>query len=245
MSVRKIIDLNNGAVSTLQHGKHKDAVFLLRTAIADLKERFVVPLPTTSITMQSSAPSSTLIVSSDSNNEYDGHSSHIKVDQKQDKPFIYSVPVWSEEICTQQQNKTSIFMYSQALILADDDHCKELLIGVVFYNMALVNHARAIETGKASLLTAALKFYGMAVAVTQNRNGGVRVSDYWILLAVYNNMAHIYLSRVCSERLCQCLGNIRFLLAVDITEQVVDAGDYMFFVENSLLEIRVDSAPAA
>jgi hypothetical protein len=219
MSTLKITDLNNGAVSALQQGRHKDAVCLLRTALADLKKRFVVPA--TSSTIQPNASS-------------------------QDKPSIFSAPIWSEETSTQQQDKTSIFMYSQALILADDeDHCKELLIGVVFYNMALVNHARAIETGKASLLTAALNFYGMAVAVTQSRNGGVTASDYWLLLAVSNNMAHIYLSQACSERLCQCLENIRSLLATNIAEEVVDASDFYFFVANALLQITVDSAPAA
>jgi hypothetical protein len=215
----KITDLNNGAVSALQQGRHKDAICLLRTALADLKKRFVVPAP--SIAIQPNAPS-------------------------EDKPSIFSEPIWSEETSTQQQDKTSIFMYSQALVLADDeDHCKELLIGVVFYNMALVNHARAIETGKASLLTAALNFYGMAVAIAQSRNGGVKASDYWLHLAVSNNMAHIYLSQACSERLCQCLENIRSLLATDIAAEVVDAGDHYFFVANCLLQIRVDYAPAA
>ena len=227
MSTLKITDLNNGGVSALQQGRHKDAVCLLRTALADLKERFVVPAPSSSI-----QPPNAL---------------------SQDKPSIFSEPIWNEETTTQQQDKTSIFMYSQALVLADDeDHCKELLVGVVFYNMALVNHARAIETGKASLLTAALNFYGMAVAVTQSRNDvtqsrndGVNASDYWLLLAVSNNMAHIYLTQVCSERLCQCLDNIRSLLATNIAVEVVDAGDYYFFVANSLLQIRVNSAPAA
>jgi hypothetical protein len=218
MSCLKIIDLNNGAVSALQQGRHKDAVALLRTALADLKKRFVVSEP--SLTMQSNAP--------------------------QEIPSIYSEPIWSEEISTQQQDKSSFFVYAQALVLADDDdHSKELLIGVVFYNMALVNHARAIETGKASLLTAALNFYGMAVSITQSRNGGVTVSDYWLLLAISNNMAHIYLAQVCPERLCQCLENIRSLLATGGAQQVMDADDYYFFVANSLLQIRVDTAPAA
>jgi hypothetical protein len=83
------------------------------------------------------------------------------------------------------------------------------------------------------------------VAVTQSNNGDVKASDYWLLLAISNNMAHIYLSQVCSEKLCQCLENIRSLLTADIAEKVVDAGDYCFFVANSLLQIRVFSAPAA
>jgi hypothetical protein len=224
MSIRKIIDLNNGAVAALQQGRHKQALGFLRSAITDLKKRFVLPAPST--TIQSNAPSSALIVSS-AGLDNNGHPSPFKVDQEQNKPSIFSVPLWSEETCTRQQDKTSIFMYSQALILADDDHCKELLIGVVFYNMALVNHARK------------------AVAVIQSRNGDVKASYYWLLMALYSNMAHIYLSRVYSEKLNQCLGNIQSLLAADIVEQVVDAHDYYIFVANSLLQPRIDSAPAA
>jgi hypothetical protein len=241
MSIRMIIDLNNGAVSALQKGRHKEAVGLLQKAITDAKKLFVLPAP--SIAVQSNAPASALVASDVRDN--DGQTSPIEVDMEQDKPSIFSVPLWSEETCTRQQDKTSIFMYSQALILADDDHCKELLIGVVFYNMALANHARAIETEKASLLTAALNFYGMAVAITQSRNGDDRASGYWLLLALYSNMAHIHLSRVCSDKLCQCLGNIRSLLAEDEAEQVIDADDYSFFLANSMLQMRVDHAPAA
>jgi hypothetical protein len=203
--------------------KHKEAIGLLRTATTYIKNGFV----------------------SSDGKDNDGQSSPIKVDEEQDMPSIFSVRIWNEETCARHQDKTSIFMYSQALVLGHDDHCKELLTGVVFFNMALVNHARGIEIEKACLLTAALNFYGMAVAVTQSRNGGVKASDYWLHLAVSNNMAHIYLSQACSERLCQCLENIRSLLATDIAAEVVDAGDHYFFVANCLLQIRVDYAPAA
>jgi hypothetical protein len=108
-----------------------------------------------------------------------------------------------------------------------------------------VNHARAFERNTSSLLTVALKFYGMAVAVTQSRKGGANASDYWLLLALYNNMAQVYLSRASSEKLCQCLGNIRALLDTDRTEQVVDVDDYCFFVTNAMLELRVVAAPVA
>jgi hypothetical protein len=223
MSTRNIIDLNNGAVSALQQGRHKEAVGLLRTATTYIKNGFA----------------------SSGGKDNDGQSSPIKIDEEQDMPCLFSVPIWNEETCARHQDKTSIFMYSQALVLGHDDHCKELLTGVVFYNMALVNHARAIETEKASLLTAALNFYGMAVAVTQTRKGDSRASDYWLLLALYSNMAHIHMSRLCNEKLSQCLGNVRFLLAKNIAEQVVDADDYYFFLANSLLELRIDFAPAA
>jgi hypothetical protein len=254
MNTRKVIDLNNSAVTALQQGRHKKATDFLRAAIADLKDHFVVrsfssetvlPASRPSVTMQSDAPSSARLVSSNAKDD-DVHSSYLEVDQKQDKPSIFSVPFWSEESFPRRQDETSIFMYAQALVLAHTDHCKELLAGVLFYNMALVNHARYIERDTSSLLlTATLKFYGMAMAVTQSRKGGANASDDWLLLAIYNNMAQIYLSRACSEKLCQCLGNIRTLLDTGRVAQVVDIDDYCFFVTNDMLQLKVVAAPAA
>jgi hypothetical protein len=85
----------------------------------------------------------------------------------------------------------------------------------------------------------------MAMAVTQSRKGGANASDDWLLLAIYNNMAQIYLSRACSEKLCQCLGNIRTLLDTGRVAQVVDIDDYCFFVTNDMLQLKVVAAPAA
>jgi hypothetical protein len=249
MNTRKLIDLNNSAVTALQQGRHNQATDLLRAAIRDLKDHLIVRsfssetvLPNPSIVMQSDAPSSATLASSIGTDD-DEHSSRIEVDQKQ---VIFGVPLWSEDSFPRRQDETSIFMYAQALVLAHTDHCKELLAGVLFYNMALVNHARYIERDTSSLLlTAALKFYGMAMAVTQSRKGGANASDDWLLLAIYNNMAQIYLSRACSEKLCQCLGNIRTLLDTGRVAQVVDIDDYCFFVTNDMLQLKVVAAPAA
>jgi tetratricopeptide (TPR) repeat protein len=252
MNTSKVIDLNNHAVAHLQQGRHKEALDLLRAAIADLKDNIVVrsscsspetALPNPSATM-SVAPSSARLVSS--NGKYDDDlSSHMEVDQNQDKPSIFSVPLWTEESFTRRQDETSIFMYAQAFLLAHTDHSDELLIGVVLYNMALVNHARSIEKDSSSHLTVALKYYGMAAAITQSRNGGVNASDYWLLLALYNNMAQIYLSQVCSEKLCLCLGSIRTFLDAERSEEVVDLDDYSFFLTNAMLQLKVVAAPAA
>jgi hypothetical protein len=248
MNTRKLIDLNNSAVTALQQGRHNQATDLLRAAIRDLKDHLIVRsfssetvLPNPSIVMQSDAPSSATLASSIGTDD-DEHSSRIEVDQKQ---VIFGVPLWSEDSFPRRQDETSIFMYAQALVLAHTDHCKELLAGVLFYNMALANHVRSIERNKASLLTAALKFYGLAVAVTKSRNGDFTASDDWLLLALYNNMAQIHLSRASSEKLCQCLGNIRTLLDAARVAQAVDLDEYCFFITNNWLELRVVAAPAA
>jgi hypothetical protein len=177
MNSSKVIDLNNIAVGFLRQGRHKQATDLLRWAIADLKNGFVdhkqgVDFSESSSsvsvnTMQPDDPSSSS--SALFNDDADDDSSFIDVDQKQDKPAIRSVPLWTEESFEQKHDKSLIFMYARALELANIAHRREVLIGVVLYNMALANHAWAIEKEKSGLLMIALKFYGMAVAVVKGQ----------------------------------------------------------------------------
>jgi hypothetical protein len=158
-----------------------------------------------------------------------------------------SVPLLTKESFEQKDDKN--FLYAQALVLAQVDHCKETLIAVVLYNMALVNHTLAIERDASRLLTVALKFYGMAVLILQGQNdvnvNTSKTSNYWLLLALYNNMAQIYESQACSEKLRYCLGNIEALLAADRIGQVIDGEDYAFFLTNAMLELSSVAAQGA
>jgi hypothetical protein len=254
MNTRKLVDLNNSAVASLQQGRHEQAVALLRTATADLKDHFIIQkeqgprfsssgtvVSESSDEMRSGAALSSAFTSFNGTDD-DEHSSSIRVDQKQDTPAILSVPLWTEESVEQKDDKTLIFLYAQGLVLARVDHCKEMLIAVVFYNMALVNHVRAIERD----LTVALKFYNMAVDIIQRQNDvDANASTDWLLLALYTNMAQIYLSHACPEKLCRCLGNIQALLEADKIRQVIDGEDYVFFLTNALLQLCVVAAPAA
>jgi hypothetical protein len=231
MNSSKVIDLNNNAVGFLRQGKHKQATDLLRTAIAGLKDCFA-----------DSSESSVKMQPDDD----DDNSSLMDVDQNQGKPAILSVPLWTEESFAQKQDKSLIFVYAQALVLAPIDHRRRVLIGAVLYNMGLANHARAIEKEKSALLMVALKFYSMAVAIVRGQNDDdVKESSYWLLLALYNNMAQIYMSYSSSEKLSQCLGNIEGLLAADRIEQVIDVDDYAFFLTNAMLQLNVVAAAAA
>jgi hypothetical protein len=261
MSICKIIELNNRAVTSLQRGFHKEASALLRDAIADLMDRFSAcqqscsfsPETVNSVssmemqvdTPPTSSPSSPPL-------SFDGEDSHglsscNKIEQKQDKPSILSVPLWTDASFAQSQDETLFFMYGRALVLAHTKHSKETLTGVILFNMALVIHARAIERGTITLLSTALKFYGKAAAEMKNYNA-TSACDHWILLAIYNNMAQIYLSRSssCSQELCMCLSNIGALLASENIANVVDDDDYYFFFRNATLhKVKLVAAPAA
>jgi hypothetical protein len=247
MNSSKIIDGNNTAVAFMQQGRYKQATDLLRTAIADLKNHCVVHNQRVGFS-ESTVNMKPYVSTSSSSASFndDDKSSFIKVDQQQCKRAIVSVPLWSEESVALKNNESLIFVYAQALVLAHIDHHREVLIGVLLYNMALANHARAIDKNKSSLLMVALKLYGMAVAIVKGQSdAGVKSSSYLLLLALYNNMAQISLSCAFSEKLRQCLGNIEALLHIDIIEQVIDDDDYAFFATNAILQLRVIASPAA
>jgi hypothetical protein len=219
MKLSEVIEMNNNAVAVLRQGRYKQAIDLLRTAIAGLKDCVV-----------------------EHNEEMDFSVS--SVNKNQGTSPILSVPLWTEDSFAQKHDSSLIFVYAQALVLAPVDHRRRVLIGVVLYNMALANHVRAIEKEKSGLLMAALKFYGMAEAIVRGQPD-VDASGHWLLLALYNNMAQIYMSYSSSEKLHQCLGIIDYLLAADKIEQVLDADDYAFFLTNAMLQLRVVAAPAA
>jgi hypothetical protein len=241
MNFGKVIELNNNAVGFLRQGEYKKATYLLRTAIAGLKNCFLEhneegDLSESSVNKKLDAPPSSASSASFNGDEM--------VDQKQG---ILGVPLWTEESFAQKHDSSLIFVYAQALVLAPINHHRTLLTGVVLYNMALANHVRAIEKGKASLLMHALKFYVMAVAIVRGQSDvDVKASScHWLLLALYNNMAHIYMSYSSSEKMLQCLGSIEGLLAADKIEQVINVNDYAFFLINAMLKLRVVAAPAA
>jgi hypothetical protein len=247
MKVSRVIELNNTAVYVLQQGEYKQATDLLRAAIAGLKNCFIEHNNTEEVDLSEShsvnrkldvPPSSSSASSSASFNDDE------MADQKQG---IIGVPLWTEESFAQKHDNSLIFVYAQALVLAPIDHHRKVLTGVILYNMALVNHARAIQKGKSGLLLAALKFYVMAVSIVQGQNdvADVKASSSLLLLALYNNMAQIYMSYSSSERMHQCLGSIECLLAADKIEEVIDIDDYTFFLTNSMLQLCVVAAPAA
>jgi hypothetical protein len=242
MKLSEVIEMNNNAIAVLRLGRYKQAIDLLRTAIAGLKNCVVEHNEEMDFSESSVKKKGDLSPSSSSSASSNDDE---MVDQTQGTPAIFSVQLWTEDSFAQKHDNSLIFVYAKALVLAPVDHHRRVLIGVVLYNMALANHARAIEKEKSGLLMVALKFYGMAVAALVRGQPDVDASSYWLLLALYNNMAQIYMSYSSSERLQQCLAIIDDLLAADKIEQVLDVDDHAFFLTNAILQLRVVAAPAA
>jgi hypothetical protein len=267
MNSFQVIKINNSAVAAMQQGRAKESIELLGEAIANLKDRFVLersplsfpssretPLPhrrrelprarsvsDSSIETQSDRSSSSSSSSSslylDDDDEVDDFCA-MEIDAKQDQPSLVSVPIHAKK-----EGDALILLYNRAIVVFPSEQDKDLLAGVALYNMALVNHCRAIERGASSLLTIALKIYEMAAAIMKDSKDQSGIGDL-LELAVYNNMAQIHSIRFSTEDMLECLNKTRTSLAAATDESLVD--DYDFFFINTMLQIEeLTVAPAA
>jgi hypothetical protein len=266
MSASKVVALNNSAVTSLLSGRPKEALALLSKATGILKDHVgftKVPCPRSSpnetlpphrqselprfVSETSSKHHSDLSLSTSSptcngEGEGDGNSSTMEMDAEQDQPSVLSFQVRTSSL---SQDVPLILNYSRALTVFDDVEDKDLLTGVVLYNMALVNHCRAIELGISSLLSIALNLYKIAASVLE-RFSGVDASNELVLLALYNNMAQIHACQWSSQEVRECIDNIRILLSTVSADSFINQEDYQFFSVNTLLRVEdMNLAPAA
>jgi hypothetical protein len=266
MNSFQVIKINNSAVAAMQQGRAKESIELLGEAIANLKDHFYInisplsfpssretPLPhrrrelprarsvsdssietQSDLSSSSSSSSSSLYLDDDELDDFCA----MEIDAKQDQPSLVSVPIHAKK-----EDDALILLYNRAIVVFPSEQDKDLLAGVALYNMALVNHCRAIERGASSLLTIALKIYEMAAAIVKDSKDQSGIGDL-LELAVYNNMAQIHSIRFSTEDMLECLNKTRTSLAAATDESLVD--DYDFFFINTMLQIEeLTVAPAA
>jgi hypothetical protein len=271
MNTFQVIEINNSAVAAMQQGRAKESIELLRGAIANLKNHYLIkrssplsfppsrgiPLPhhrwelpravsDSSIETQSDLSSSSSSLSF--NDEEDDYFSTMEIDAKQEDqpPSLRSVPVYantSSHISTKEDDAV-VLLYNRAIIVFPDEQDKELLTGVALYNMALANHCRAIQRGTSNLLTVALKIYEMAADIIKDSEIQSGTGDL-LQLALFNNMAQIHSISFSTEEMFTCLGKTRAILAASTDESLL-YDDYSFFFMNTMLQIEeLTLAPAA
>jgi hypothetical protein len=266
MNSFQVIEINNSAVAAMQEGRAKESMELLCEAIANLKDHFVLsrspfsfpssrgtPLPhrrrPRAVSDSSVETESDLSSSSSSLHFYDEDDhffSPMEIDTKQNQPSLHSVPVHANTSShfPTKEDDALVLLYNRAITVLPGEQDKELLTGVALYNMALVNHCRAIERGTSGLLTVALKIYKMAAAIIKDSKDQSGTGDL-LQLAVHNNMAQIHSIRFDTKEMFECLDETRTFLAAATDESVLD-DDYNFFSANTMLRIEeLTLAPAA
>ena len=268
MNSFQVIEINNSAVAAMQQGRAKESIDLLREAIANLKNHFLINISPLSfpsyrgttlphlrrelpraVSDSSIEPQSDLSSSSSSlslNNEEDDYFSAMEIDAKQDQPSLRSVPVYAKTPShfSTKEDDAVFLLYSRAIIVFPDELDKELLTGVALYNMALANHCRAIERGISNLLTVALKIYEMAAAIIEDSKSQSG-TGYLLQLAVFNNMAQIHSIRFATEEMFECLDKTKTFLAAAANERLLDDDYDIFFMNNIIQKEELILAPAA
>jgi hypothetical protein len=235
MPAQKVVALNKRAVASLLSGRSKKALALLSTATTILKDHFADSRKAPCVR---SSPASASVFK-DEDNEY---SSVMEMNVEQDQPSVVSYQLQTSAL---SPDTPLILNYSRCLTLVDDVEDKELLTSVVLYNMALVNHCRAIELGISSLLSISLNLYKMAASVLESTRD-VDASNELVLLAIYNNMAQIHASQWSSQEVRECVDKIRMLLSTLSVESFIDQADFHFFSVNTMLHVEdMNLAPAA
>jgi ribosomal protein S15P/S13E len=196
-----------------------------------------------SSSFSSSFPSSSSLHFNDEENDC---FSVMEIDAKQKQPSLLSVPVHAKTSShfSTKEDDALVLVYNRAIIVFPGEQDKDLLAGVVLYNMALVNHCRAIERCTSSLLTVALNIYEMAAVIMKDSKGKSGTGDL-LQLAIYNNMAQIHSIRFSTEDMFECLDETRTFLAAATDESLFD-DDCNFFSANTMLQIEeLTLAPAA
>jgi hypothetical protein len=243
----KVAALNNSAVTSLLSGKPKKALALLSTAAAIVKDHFAdkrkASNETTPPHRESELPRFVSESSTHHQSTLNEHSSAtMKMNIEQDHPSVISFKV---QTSSRSQDAPLILNYSRALTIVDGVEDTELLASVVLYNMALVNHCRAIELGISSLLSIALNLYKIAASILE-RSSDIDASNELVLLAIYNNMAQIHAYQWSSQEVRECIDNIRILLSTVSSESFIDQADFHLFSVNTMLHIEnINVAPAA
>lgn len=254
MNTYKVIELNNSAVSCLSQQRPKKALRLLSLALADLKDQCMqeqVPpsgeiLPSrrrqlqqeiisdSPIESQCNHPSSYLTQIEESLLDMD-------IEDASHHAVVFSSPV----VAVSSNDSSLILNFNHALILTPEARDHDLLSAVVVYNMAFINHSRAMERGISSLMTDALQLYEIATSVIISKPD-IEESCHFVLLALYNNMAQIHSAFFRSAEMCECIEASRIILMSASPLSFPNEADLYFFSLNAMLQVEgISLAPAA
>lgn len=239
-------DLNNAAIALFQRGHHHDAVSCLREAI----DQLVGSIRNQPLNRMN--PASTA-------------ANHAEVDLDEasgltrphpcDAPtkISFMSPVVIENHSMIEDNHAASTMYNSAILLPSSPSTQDFTSAesyvdqtsvVLLYNLALINHWRAVHLGISNGLPKALKLYEMALEIIhENRSTNVES----LLCAIWNNMGHIYIQLFQVAEARACYSSLWLLLQhrEDIRQQLPQ-GDFNNFLLSAISQAeQLHLAPAA
>jgi hypothetical protein len=221
MPTQTSAELNNRAISHLQAGQVQEAMRQLLIALSNVSNR---PIP------REFEPQA------DNGNKVEER--RISCSPSNDS---CSVGVFGSALSLGVQDSSYLLRYDRALYIdtrspAMDD---SIVSAVILFNTAQVHHSIGLECDNLDVLEQASRLYCMALVVMERSN---KRRNHLLLLAIFNNMAHI------DSHLCRMgdmmgsLGKIRSLLREDTfcdDNSVINENDMRVFTMNAMFDERL------
>lgn len=232
--------LNNSAIMYLQAGRSQEAMELLQIALSKLRDQFL------------ESPDSELDDSCDESEptqDTDEDDLMMKCEQDVVEPCTKSINLVSSISFVMQHDTSFLKFYDRALLVDTSDSCHdhELLSAVILFNMALLHHSRGVACCKTDCLVRASRLYQIALDILQRQFD--YSTNYLLLMAIFNNLAHIdsHLFRI--EEMKSSLEEIRSILMSEVIDEEfsLSEDDYSIFFMNAMFgnEKELTVAPAA
>lgn len=270
MNVPHPVDLNNIAITRLQEEKSCEALYLLRMALTDVKETFrsrelysqelalrmkVGSRPTSichpvSEVFNSSFTSVSTVDDEEAELQEDMNVIHEDLLSDQ-QSTIQSIPLVLDADQNRRLSDHSIIALFDRVFYVHrtEEVDDEFLSCVLLYNMGLTNHLSGIRNGDQENMATALKLYEMSLTIAL-RTKSLPIDASLLILALYNNMAHIYAQRSASDKTKFALVQMtRMLETANNPVDCLSEDDYVLFFLNTMIlfggELNFHAAPAA
>lgn len=235
--------LNNSAIMYLQAGKSHEAMELLQIALSKLRDQF---MECEDSEWESHSENDDPIEETTSSHE----DRWMKCDQQSTEAPTKALNVFSSIPVWMPQDTSFLIFYDRALLVDTNSPChdSELLSAVILFNMALLHHSRGVSYCKTDSLELASRLYRIALDILRKEVD--LGSNYLLLMAIFNNMAHIDSHLFRMEEMKKSLEEIRAIImsdVIDADEISLDEDDYAIFFMNSMFgnEKELAVAPAA
>ena len=233
--------LNNSAIAYLQTGRADEAMMLLQIALANLRDQFVERRD-----RDGEGPCEDKPIEEDDVDQSMDSEDKLEPCSKQASSISVfgSVPFWI------QQDASFLTLYDRALLVDTDIPCEddELLSAVILFNMALLHHSAGLQCGKSDFLERASRLYQIALNILQKQHDPN--ANYLLLMALFNNIAHIDSHLFRMEDMKDSLEQMRNILTaddIDDEDLPIEEDDYVIFFMNAMFgkEKEFTVAPAA
>jgi hypothetical protein len=238
MDLGLVTNLNNRGVALLQEGKSKEAFHLLRSALTGAMDQ---------IDSLTCPPSQT--IQGDQEGNSDLPSSGFETYAFDNSTiFLQSTPALTNMKDAQKNHffdeSSALAMFDRALLVNSPCEDKQMLFGLILYNMALIVHIYAKDSNG---LSKALGLYNSSLEIVQNC---YFQPPRLLLLALHNNSAQIHSHNCCNPETGRSLQELDQLLATEQHGASIKQEDFAIFHLNVVLllyrsQYSTSSAPAA